>query len=307
MAVTFTDTLTSRAGIQPTTFPPSELDKIRLGWNSRHTITEKSIESLAHEIASSPIGQITPGIVRKGEGGYAELAAGNRRVLAIKHINANLELFQALYPHITGPLAFKAFAIDCNVKELKKINLAENLDREGLSPIDKAFTVRSLQAEGWEDHEIAGSLRCSVGYLSTLRGFLSLPKEAQESMHKAYMDGEKGITGELGTALQGLPEEEIKKTVAQVERGEVKPSDAVRAVKAQKRERGVRVSMSLKEVKDLLRKYDKYNVCFDLLCLLDGEPTMMPDDTPMTFEQWAQLYDLEEDQRENGHGKGGGR
>lgn len=300
MAVTFTDTLTSRAGIQPTTFPPSELDKIRLGWNSRHTITEKSIESLAHEIASSPIGQITPGIVRKGEGGYAELAAGNRRFLAIKYINANLELFQALYPHITGPLAFKAFAIDCNVKELKKINLAENLDREGLSPIDKAFTVRSLQAEGWEDQEIAGSLRCSVGYLSTLRGFLSLPKEAQESMHRAYMDGEKGITGELGTALQGLPEEEIRKTVAAVERGEVKPSDAVRQVKAQKRERGVRVSMSLKEFRDLLKEHEKAEICFDLLCLLEGESTM-------TFEQWVELYNLEADERENGHGKGEGR
>lgn len=301
MAVSFTDTLTSRAGIQPTTFPPSELDKIRLGWNSRHTITEKSIESLAHEIASSPIGQITPGTVRKGEGGYAELAAGNRRLLAIKYINANLDLFQTLYPHITGPLAFKAFAIDCNQKELRKINLAENLDREGLSPIDKAFTVRSLQAEGWEDHEIAASLRCSVGYLSTLRGFLSLPQEAQESMHRAYVDGERGITGELGTVLQGLPEDEIKRTVSRVESGEVKPSDAVREVKAQKRERGVRVSMTLKELRDLLKKHEKAEICFDLLCLLEGESTM-------TFEQWIELYNLEADERENGHGNGkGGR
>lgn len=294
MAYSFTDTLTSRGGISPTTFPPSDLEKIRPGWNSRHTITEKSIESLAHEIASSPIGQITPGTVRKGEGGYAELVAGNRRLLAIKHINANLDLFQALYPHITGPFAFKAFVIDCNQKEVRKINLAENLDREGLSPIDKAFTVRSLQAEGWEDQEIASALRCSVGYLSVLRGFLSLPKEAQDSMHRAYMEGERGITGELGTVLQGLPEQEIRATVSRVENGEVRPSDAVREVKAKKRERGEKVSMSLKEFRDLLKAHEKTEICFDLACILAGESTM-------TFSQWVEIYNLEADERENGH------
>lgn len=296
MAVTFTDTEVSRSGIAAVTINP---DHIKSGWNSRHALSDKWVEELSHLIASSPMGQETPGKVRKGEGGYAYLIEGNCRLAAIRLINENLDYYRTLYPDLQGPLGFKAVYVACNEDEAIELNLSENLNRLNLSPIDKADTIRKLEKRGgWDDSRIARALRCSVGYLSVLRGYLSLPQEAQDSMHRAYVDGERGITGELGTALQGLPEEEIKKTVAQVESGEVKPADAVRKVKAQKRERGVRASMTLKEFRDLLKKHEKTEICFDLLCIISGESTM-------TFSQWVELYNLEADERENGHQKAG--
>jgi hypothetical protein len=52
--------------------------------------------------------------------------------------------------------------------------------------------------------------------------------------------------------------------------------------------------MSLKEFRDLLKEYEKTEICFDLLNILAGESTM-------TFPQWVELYNLEAEDRENGH------
>jgi ParB-like chromosome segregation protein Spo0J len=266
MAVTFPNVLTSRAGLTPTTFPASELSKIRRGWNCR--IDLQNIEELAHQIAESPIGQHEAGAVRKGEGGDPFLIKGNRRLSAIQYINDNLEMFQALYPHIKGPLGFKAYTLDVNEDEAIEITLSENLDRMGLSPMDKAHSVRDLENRGWDDKRIARVLRCSTTYLPTLRSYLTLPKEAQDALHHGT------VTGDLAKSLVGLPDSEIKAAVKEVKEKTIRPSDAKRKVDSVKRKKGVKVARSYKEIKDELASLeDDYDLAFDLLSYFDGEST----------------------------------
>jgi ParB/RepB/Spo0J family partition protein len=281
MAVSFPDMKTQRGGVQPVLVPPDEISKIVVVWNSRHNISAESITELAHQIASSPLGQIDPIVLRKGEGNRPELVAGNRRKRAIEHINANLPAFQEMYPdRIKGPLSLKAQYVSCNGKEAKKLNISENRDRLDLSPIDLAFTARDLEMDGWAREEIANTLRISVTYIPTLLSYLQLPDEAREAIHR----GE--VSGQLGKELVGLPDREVRETVKRVSAGEVRSSEAAREVRERKRSNGQRVGLSLKELKDRLKAQEgKCNLAFDLLCVIRGDHTQ-------SLEQILEAYDL---------------
>lgn len=251
MPVAFANVTTSRAGQRSLVFPPSEIPKIRAGWNSRFALdtsaeTLRGIEELAHSIAGSSIGQIEPVVIRKGEGGEPYLIAGNRRRAAVQYINDHIDLFRAMYPHVTGEYALKAVIVDCSEDEAIEANLAENLDKLALSPIDKACAVRDLEKRGWDNARIAKALRCSTTYLPTLRGYLSLPKEAQQKLHDGV------LTGDLASSLVGLPDDAIKETVSRVVSGALKPAQAKREVNGRKRESGVKVRRTAKEIQDEL-------------------------------------------------------
>lgn len=266
MPAQFLNTVVSRAGLLPAVFPPEELPKIRRGWNCRVDLRE--IEKLAHEIAANPIGQHTPGAVRKGEGGYAYTIAGNRRLEAIRHINANLTEFQLYYPHIKGPLAFKAYLLNVNEDEAAEITLSENLDRMELSPIDKAHALRDLESRGWDNARIASALRCGTTYLPQLRSYLTLPEEARQKLHDGV------LTGELATSLIGLPDAEIKETVARVSSGAVKPAQARREVNNHKRASGLKVRRTEKELRDELTPLaEEYMLASALLEYMAGNST----------------------------------
>lgn len=266
MAITFTDVVTSRSGQRPVTFPPESLHQIRRVWNSRREL--RGIEELAHQIAASPVGQIEPGIVRKGEGGKPELIAGNRRLAAIEFINANLDLFSGLYPDtISGPLGFKSIAVDCSEEEAIEINLSENLDKLALSPIDKAHALRSLENRGWAPSRIAHALRVTTTYLPTLRSYLTLPEAAQKELHDGV------LTGDLAKSLVGLPTQEVKEVVERVKSGELPPSQAKREVDETKRSRGTKVSRSRKEIVDALTELEEYDLAFDLVNWILGGST----------------------------------
>lgn len=279
MPVEFAGTKTSRAGIKPVTFPPEELDSIIIRWNGRWEISQESVIEMAHEIASSPIGQQVLGSVRKGDGGRAELIEGNRRLAGLKYINANLSLFQSLYPETCkGPFPFKAVSFDVSEDEMIELNLASNLDRKGLSPMDKAKSLRDMEKRGWPNERIARALRCSVSQLGVLRSYLTLPHDAQADLHRNFeSNGAEGITGQLATALVGVPAAEVKSVLEKVESGEVKPSEATREVNARKRASGQRVGMSLVELKRELKEHAedmRSTLAFDLVTVLEGHQSL---------------------------------
>jgi len=276
MPVEFAGIKTTRAGIKPVTFGPEELDSLVTRWNGRYEITEEAVIEMAHLIASSPVGQQVLGSVRKGEGGKAEVIEGNKRLLGIRYINSNLSLFQSLYPATCkGPFPFKAIILDCNEDEMIELNLASNLDRKGLSPMDRAVALRDMEKRGWPEERIAHALRCSRSSLGILRSYLTLPAEAQRDLHLNFeTNGAEGITGQLASALVGMPDKDVKATLEKVEAGEVKSSEAVRQVNKKKRAAGQRVSMTLKELMDELREHaedGKSMLAFDLYTLLQGQ------------------------------------
>lgn len=279
MPVEFADTATTRAGIKPVTFPPESLSQIVRRWNGRWEITQESIVEMAHLIAASPVGQQSPGEVRKGEGGRAEVISGNRRLLGIEYLNNNLDLFRSLYPDTCrGPYPFKAIILDVNEREMVLLNLASNTDHKGLSPMDKAKALRDMENMGFSTDEMAGALRCSVSQLAVLRSYLTLDREAQDALHRNFeSNGQEGITGQLATALVGVPAAQVREMVEKVESGEVKPSEATREVNRVKRASGQRVGMSLKEFKDELKDLaedGRSTLAFDLVTVLEGHQSL---------------------------------
>lgn len=283
MAVTFTNVPTSRAGVTGGTFPAEEIEGLQLGWNPRFQIDEAKILELAEQIAASPTGQREPVHVKKGKDGQPLILAGQRRRLAILHINRNLIDYMSKYTHIQGPFGLKFIYVEgLSDKEAIKHSISENTDREGLTPIDQAKTILSLRNMGWEDTEIAASLRVSVTQLGNLLGFLELPEDAQEALHK----GE--ITQQLAKEVRSLPDEEITCTVTKVKKGKVSAAQAVRETKAKKREGGKRVTLTAKEFFDeLARLVDDHNLAFDLDAYYHGQSEFK------SMKDIVEFYDLE--------------
>jgi len=307
MPTSFTDVPTSRQGVSSGTFPPESIALIEDFWNSRKTLT--NIEELAHRIASSPRGQTNPVHVKKSRvTGKPVLFAGNRRRAAIQYINDNLETFQALYPHITGPQGLKYLDFTnsgMSDKDMIRHNLSENLDREPLSPIDMANTVLSLRQQGWEDAEIADSLRVQESYLEKIVAWLELNPEDQQALDAGL------ITRQLASEALKLPPEEAKKKLSEVKSGKKKSSQAVREIREDRKKKKEKStgtgktkvkknrsendeqedsSLDFEALTDaLIHLAEEYDLAFDLLNVILGESSG-PDGKPQTVEDVVKFY-----------------
>jgi len=290
MPTVFTGVSTSRAGVSGGTFPPDEISNIVMGWNPRFEINQEKIRELADSIARNPLGQREPVHVKKGKDGRPVLLAGQRRKLAITLINDNLVEYMARYPHIQGPFGLKYLCFDgLDEKAAIRHSLSENVDRESLTPIDQAKTILSLRNMGWEDSEIAESLRVKPSQLSTLLGYLEMPPDAQEALHDGV------ITQQLAKEMRDLPDEEITKTVKKVKRGKLTPSQAVRETKSKKRKSGQKVPLTYKEFFDeLALLVDDMSLAFDLDAYRAGESTYS------SLQEILVIYNLEPEEEESG-------
>src|SRR6186997_653083 len=129
----------------------------------RTHMDDERIEELARSIKSNGI--IQPIVVRKVEQGY-EIIAGERRWRAAQRAGL-----------------LKVPAVVREVPEERRLELAliENLQREGLNPIEEAQAYRALLDEfGWTQAELAtkvGRQRATVA--NSLR-LLSLPRPLQD-------------------------------------------------------------------------------------------------------------------------------
>lgn len=129
----------------------------------RKQFDEDAIEELAESIKQ--FGVIQPLIVKK-KGEYYEIIAGERRWRASK--KAGLKKI---------PVIIKEY----DDKEILKISLIENLQREDLNPIEEAQAYQKLQKEyGLKQDEIASSVSKSRTAITNTMRLLHLDERVQK-------------------------------------------------------------------------------------------------------------------------------
>lgn len=113
-------------------------------------------------------GILQPVVVRKILDGY-ELVAGFQRYHAAQ--DAGLESIPVVIGEYTD-------------REAAEVNIAENLDRKDLTPIDKAVGMERLKRKGWKQKDISVTYRCTPAYVSQLLSIIKkLDPENIEKMH----------------------------------------------------------------------------------------------------------------------------
>ena len=129
----------------------------------RQVFDEEHLEELAASIKRDGVQE--PVIVRKKDGGY-QLVSGERRVRASR---------------MAGVETVPAICRDVSDRDLLRLGLIENIQREDLNPIETARAYRLLSNEfAWTQEQLSeevGKKRATVA--NTLR-LLNLPEDVQE-------------------------------------------------------------------------------------------------------------------------------
>jgi len=158
----------------------------------REDFDESSIHELAQSIKEK--GVIQPLLVRR-QGDNFELIAGERRLRACKLLNLN-EI----------PIIVR----DAQDRDSLELALIENIQREGLNPIEEAHAYQHLidkfQVTQEKISEVLGKSRSSV--TNTLR-LLKLPHEIQQEMKKGR------ISFAHGRALLEIDDDNQQRLLAQ--------------------------------------------------------------------------------------------
>lgn len=133
----------------------------------RRVFREESIEELAQSIQE--FGVLSPLLVQLTEGGTYKLVAGERRYRAAK--KAGLKVVPAL-----------VVARDSDDSTLAR-QLTENLQREDLSPMERALAIGQLKESfTWSIREIAKRLGISKAMVQRSLEILSLPDDLQAAL-----------------------------------------------------------------------------------------------------------------------------
>lgn len=150
-------------------------DKIKVveGFNCRRFIT--GIEELADNIYQH--GQDTPIVVNLVDG-QLELVAGHRRLLAYKHLNANL------LPAGERPYLILARVQQVDPEEARRANLRENVQRNDLSPADIAYSVTRAIDAGMSRAQVALDMGISISAVGDYAKLSRLPVKIQKQLDK---------------------------------------------------------------------------------------------------------------------------
>ncbi len=235
-------------------------DELREGPHSRRWADQDILE-LALDIVDR--GQIVAALVRWRKDDqakeYLEIVEGNRRVAAIRYINEN-----GLSPNCPLPVRCELF----RGAESFAASVAANIKRKGLSPIDRAHSIATLEKEGKSRKEIAKLLEVSEALISRDLTLLTLSVALQKDVHKGKLSAEVGyelasLTPEDRTkALESgvTPAGKTESTGQSQLSTEAKPvREAVRRLKREKAERGEdtkgSTARSRKEVYNLFSDY----------------------------------------------------
>ncbi|MDQ0190944.1 nucleoid occlusion protein [Alicyclobacillus cycloheptanicus] len=164
----------------------------------RTVFDEESIGELARTIQTH--GVIQPIVVRRRNGAY-ELIAGERRWRAVKRL---------------GWTTIPAIVRDMNDAQTASAALIENLQREGLTPIEEAVAYQQLlELHGLTQESLAQRLGKGQSTIANKLRLLNLPAGVQEALLN------RRVTERHARALLALPSEELQmKLLAEtIERG----------------------------------------------------------------------------------------
>ena len=160
-------------------------------YQPRLDFNEESLSELVNSIREK--GVVQPVLVRKSQDGY-ELIAGERRLRAAKTL---------------GAAAIPAIVRDVNDVDMLELALIENIQREGLNPIEEAHAFQRFTTDfGFTQERIAKALGKDRSTIANTMRLLALPKKIQEYVSK------NTISAGHAKALLGLPTESEQLRVA---------------------------------------------------------------------------------------------
>jgi ParB/RepB/Spo0J family partition protein len=140
---------------------------------ARDEIDPEKIRELAESIRA--IGLRQPVLVRPTDGRY-EMVAGDRRYLAHKLIGAE---------------TIKAIVREMSDEECTLVRAVENLQREDLSPLEKARTYGYMRDRlGYGTEKIARRVGIKVVTVARYLNLLTLPEEFQQAVNKCVLSVE---------------------------------------------------------------------------------------------------------------------
>jgi ParB family chromosome partitioning protein len=170
-----------------------KLEEIAVGEGIRKTVDEDSIQELSASFAKH--GVLQPVLVQPREDHY-ELLIGARRLMAAKQ--ASLETI----PTLVLDEALKP-------EEALEARLIENLQREGLDPLDEAEAYQALKEMGYSLTAIGRRLGKSRPYVSQRVKLLKLHPKLREAVRH------QTITPDHAHALMRLKEPEQQLALAE--------------------------------------------------------------------------------------------
>lgn len=156
-------------------------------YQPRTIFNQDAIEELARTIHTH--GVIQPIVVRKMDSVY-ELIAGERRLRAVRHL---------------GWTTIPAIVREMNDAQTASAALIENLQREGLTPIEEAVAYQQLlELHGLTQESLAQRLGKGQSTIANKLRLLHLPEAVQTALLS------KSITERHARALLALPSEELQ-------------------------------------------------------------------------------------------------
>lgn len=169
---------------------------------------EDDVEGLCASIREH--GLLQPVVLRRTARGY-EVVAGHRRLRAARE---------------AGLRQVPAVVTECSDVEAAVLGLVENLQREGLSPVEEAEAYRRILEEfHLTQEELARRLGLSQATVANRLRLLRLPAEVRAALHRGV------ITERHGRALLRLEDEqEIMRVFRLVTEGELRVQDTERLV-----------------------------------------------------------------------------
>ncbi|EPZ46338.1 MULTISPECIES: nucleoid occlusion protein [Alicyclobacillus] len=156
-------------------------------YQPRTIFNQEAIEELAKTIHTH--GVIQPIVVRKKDNQY-ELIAGERRLRAVRHL---------------GWTTIPAIVREMNDAQTASAALIENLQREGLTPIEEAVAYQQLlELHGLTQESLAQRLGKGQSTIANKLRLLNLPEAVQTALLT------KSITERHARALLAIPTEEVQ-------------------------------------------------------------------------------------------------
>lgn len=159
----------------------------------RHRFDEEELQALADSISEHGI--LQPLAVRKMDGGFYQIIAGERRWRAAR---------------LAGLQEVPVVVVEADDKTVMELALIENLQRQDLNPMEEAEGYRVLTEEyGLTQEEAAARVGKSRPAVANALRLLALPDEVRELVEK----GE--LSAGHARAILSLPTKTKQKTAAQ--------------------------------------------------------------------------------------------
>ena len=159
----------------------------------RHRFDEEELQALADSISEHGI--LQPLAVRKMDGGFYQIIAGERRWRAAR---------------LAGLQEVPVVVVEADDKTVMELALIENLQRQDLNPMEEAEGYRVLTEEyGLTQEEAAARVGKSRPAVANALRLLALPDEVRELVEKG------DLSAGHARAILSLPTKTKQKTAAQ--------------------------------------------------------------------------------------------